>query len=179
MLKVASYDIVFQEIPDETTLALNLSQCPNHCDGCHSPHLRQDTGKVLDIDLLVDLYEHNESAVTCICFMGGDGDPTALENLIEDFRSEFTIRDKETGFKKYVGPKIGWYSGNDWLPRDFKTELFDYIKLGHYDKELGPLNKPTTNQRLYAYNPCWSCWSSIGKSWKDITSNFWKNGNNA
>jgi hypothetical protein len=26
---------------------------------------------------------------------------------------------------------------------------FDYIKLGHYDNELGPLNKKTTNQRLY------------------------------
>lgn len=179
MLKVVSYDIVFQEIPDETTLALNLSQCPNHCDGCHSPHLRQDIGKVLDFDLLLDLYEHNKSAITCICFMGGDGDPTCLENLVESFRIELTVKDKDTGFNKYIGPKIGWYSGNDWLPRDFKIQLFDYIKLGHYDKDKGPLNKPTTNQRLYEYNPGYSCWSSIGKSWKDITSKFWNNGNNS
>ena len=25
---VADYDIVFQEVPDETTLALNISDCP-------------------------------------------------------------------------------------------------------------------------------------------------------
>ena len=47
MLKYAGYDIVFQEIPDEVTLALNLSGCPNGCPGCHSPHLQRDEGKAL------------------------------------------------------------------------------------------------------------------------------------
>ena len=45
MLKYAGYDIVFQEIPDEVTLALNLSGCPNGCPGCHSPHLQRDEGE--------------------------------------------------------------------------------------------------------------------------------------
>ena len=30
MLKYANYDIVFQEVPDEVTLAINISNCPNH-----------------------------------------------------------------------------------------------------------------------------------------------------
>ena len=55
MLKVASFDIVFQEIPGEVTLALNLSNCPCHCPGCHSPHLWEDTGEELNESLLDDL----------------------------------------------------------------------------------------------------------------------------
>ncbi len=35
MLKYVNYDIVFQEFPDEVTLAINLSSCPNGSPGCH------------------------------------------------------------------------------------------------------------------------------------------------
>ncbi len=72
MLKYTDYDIVFQEIPDEVTLAVNLSGCPHRCKGgCHSPHLQQDIGEELNeeaISRLLQLYEHS---ITCICFMGG------------------------------------------------------------------------------------------------------------
>ena len=43
--------------------------------------------------------------------------------------------------------------------------LFDYVKVGGYKEEYGPLNKETTNQRLY----------EIGADGiKDITYRFWK-----
>ena len=35
MLRYTDYDIVFREIPDETTLAVNLAGCPNRCPGCN------------------------------------------------------------------------------------------------------------------------------------------------
>lgn len=57
MLKYAGYDIVFQEIPDEVTLALNLSGCPNGCPGCHSPHLQRDEGEALTPGALERLLE--------------------------------------------------------------------------------------------------------------------------
>ena len=33
MLNYYNYDIVCQEIPDEITLAINITGCPNHCQG--------------------------------------------------------------------------------------------------------------------------------------------------
>ena len=66
MLKYADYDIVFQEIPNEVSLAINISNCPNHCIGCHSPYLMNDVGDVLDeqsLQLLMDKYGHD---VTCV-----------------------------------------------------------------------------------------------------------------
>ena len=42
MLKYTTHDIVFQEFPDEVTLAVNLSRCPNACPGCHSAALQGD-----------------------------------------------------------------------------------------------------------------------------------------
>ena len=47
MLKYYNYDIVFQEYPDEVTLAINLTLCPNRCVGCHSAFLRDDIGEEL------------------------------------------------------------------------------------------------------------------------------------
>ena len=47
MLTYVNHDIVFQEFPDEVTLAINLSRCPNRCPGCHSPYLQQEEGEEL------------------------------------------------------------------------------------------------------------------------------------
>ena len=55
MLRFVNYDLVFQEIPDEVTLALNISNCPNRCDGCHSPYLMEDVGAILGENALAAL----------------------------------------------------------------------------------------------------------------------------
>ena len=68
--------------------------------------------------------------------------------------------------------KIGWYSGRDELTKDINLDWFDYIKIGHYDEDLGPLNKETTNQRLYLVQH-----NKIpldNYELEDITSKFWK-----
>ena len=59
MVKYYNYDIVFAEIPDETTLALNITNCPNRCRGCHSPHLQKDIGRILDDDELKTLLDNS------------------------------------------------------------------------------------------------------------------------
>ena len=57
MLKCYSYDIVCQEIPDEITLAVNISCCPNRCQGCHSPWLWGNEGEEMTEELPITLEE--------------------------------------------------------------------------------------------------------------------------
>ena len=52
MLKYVNTGVVFQEIPDETTLTINISNCPNHCPGCHSKYLWADIGNPLNEESL-------------------------------------------------------------------------------------------------------------------------------
>lgn len=150
MLKYYNYDIVFQEIPDEVTLAVNLTNCPHRCVGCHSPHLREDIGDVLNERTLDSLLKKYGQQITCVCFMGGDGQANDVEALAKHLRQHSKL-------------KVAWYSGNAMLPRN--AQLFDYVKVGGYKPELGGLRSRTTNQRLYRY--------TNGHS-EDITERFWK-----
>lgn len=136
MLKYANYDIVFQEIPDEVTLAINISNCPNHCVGCHSPYLWKDVGKCLDVDELENLVKSYKSSITCVCFMGGDAEPNEVARLASQLK------------QRHENLHVGWYSGRNELPQNVPTDHFDYIKIGRYDARYGPLDSPTTNQRM-------------------------------
>lgn len=138
MLKFHNYSIVFQEIPGEVTLAINISNCPNKCNGCHSPYLMENTGKALYENSLAELLEKYGNAVTCVCFMGGDANPCEVERL--------SIFLRERTDKRI---KTAWYSGRQQLPEHCSLQHFDYIKLGPYVEQLGGLNSATTNQRFY------------------------------
>lgn len=162
MLKYANTQVVFQEFPGETTFAINLTNCPHHCEGCHSPHLWKDEGTPLTIDELSNLIAPIEKNITCIGFMGGDADLNELIKLV--------------GVARLIYPslKMGWYSGNNaWS--DEMTYLFDYVKFGSYKKELGGLNSPTTNQMMFKhiYNG-FGPQNSTFDMWLNITKCFWR-----
>lgn len=138
-LKCAGYAIVFEEVPDEVSLAINISGCPHHCEGCHSPYLAEDIGTPLMPELisLLNTYQHY---ITCVCFMGGDQN-------IKELRSAFQVT-------KALGLRVAHYSGSD-DPKPYMTSLLnreiDYLKIGHYDKDRGGLESPNTNQRFYDF----------------------------
>ena len=156
MLRYTIEQIVFSEIPDEITLAINISNCPIHCPGCHSKELWSDIGVPLFDEVIMEMLQDYE-AVTCVCFMGGDAEPLEV-NELSKWVHEF-----------YGGTiKTAWYSGKDEWPT-FVPD-FDYIKIGHYDEKLGPINVKTTNQRLGKIIKSDDCWSV-----EDITYKFWKN----
>jgi anaerobic ribonucleoside-triphosphate reductase activating protein len=136
MLKYANYDIVFQEVPEEVTLAINITNCPNQCQGCHSKYLWENVGKALDNSELNRLVSQYKTGITCVCFMGGDAEPEEVARLARQVK------------KDYSGMKVAWYSGKNDLPQNVGTEHFDYIKLGRYMAEYGPLDSATTNQRM-------------------------------
>lgn len=135
-MKFTNYDIVFREIPDETTLAINISGCPCHCPGCHSSYLADDIGEELTYESLMNMVNGNVG-ITCISFMGGDANPSYLNHLAG------LLRDSESSLR------IAWYSGRQELSDKVDLKNFDYIKLGPYIEELGGLDKKTTNQVLY------------------------------
>ena len=136
MLKYANYDIVFQEVPEEVTLAINISNCPNQCPGCHSKYLWENKGNPLDTKELYRLVEQYKTGITCVCFMGGDNEPSAVADLAKRLKNS------------HKGLKAAWYSGKNDLPQNIQTDHFDYIKLGRYVAELGALDSATTNQRM-------------------------------
>ena len=150
MLKYTTTQIVFSEIPDEVTLAIELSNCPFHCPACHSKYLWDDIGTELDINVL-DRLLSDYAGITCVCFMGGDNDLDRLFNLFEFIK------------KFHSNIKIAWYTGRKDIPSDLPA--IDYIKVGPYIEEKGPINKTTTNQRLYQRNE---------NDWIDVTYKFWK-----
>jgi anaerobic ribonucleoside-triphosphate reductase activating protein len=135
MLLLASYDIVFQEVPGEVTLALNFASCPNNCPGCHSQHLREAVGERLDDELMAGLLARYGSAASCVAFMGGDGSPAEVNRLAATVKA--------------AGLKTCWYSGREELSPAIDLANFDFIKLGPYDEKYGGLDSPTTNQRFY------------------------------
>ena len=77
MLRYINTDIVFQEFPDEVTLAINISGCPCRCPGCHSQFLWANRGDELTAEALSALIHGAKDTITCVGFMGGDGDPAA------------------------------------------------------------------------------------------------------
>ena len=152
--------VVFEEIPNEITLAINITNCPCHCKGCHSKFLWEDTGTELTFEELDRLIDKNDG-ITTVCFMGGDAEPEIIDKLAEYVHEVMEL-------------KVGWYSGMDNYYKNINFNWFDYIKLGHYDEDLGPLNKPTTNQKLFKLSHK-NVEDDVKRiDFEDITHLFWK-----
>ena len=58
-LKYKGASIVLQEVPDEISLAFNVSGCPVKCRGCHSKYFWEYNGELLsqDIDKWLNKYQ--------------------------------------------------------------------------------------------------------------------------
>ena len=135
MLKYVDTKVTFAEVPNEISLCINISNCPCACKGCHSSYLAGDIGNELNSNSIKELINNNKG-ITCICFMGGDSNPSEVDALAQFIKIYFPI-------------KIAWYSGRQELSKDINLNNFDVIKLGPYIEELGPLNNKTTNQKFY------------------------------
>lgn len=136
MLKYVDTLVSFSEVPDEITLCINITGCKIGCKNCHSPYLAEDIGNILNLQALTSLIDSN-SGITCVCIMGGDANPSKVDDIAQDIK------------EYYPKLKVAWYSGKQKLSKDINLEFFDFIKLGPYIEELGPLNSKTTNQRFY------------------------------
>lgn len=158
MFKYTDTLVSFSEIPDEITLCINISGCKNACQGCHSPWLAKDIGVILNSSELNRLIENNRG-VTCVCFMGGDSNPEEINILASDVKN--------------LNLKVGWYSGKQNISESIDIKNFDYIKVGPYIRELGPITSKTTNQKMFKIIHFKGM-----SNMKDVTYKFWKNDKN-
>ena len=132
MLKYFDTAIVLQEVPDEISLAINITNCPNRCKNCHSPWLREDIGTELTYyNIINEVKKHK--GISCILFMGGDSNHDEIIRLCAELRFQY---------------KTAVYSGNDEIDEKY-IPVLDYYKVGSYQEKFGPLNCKTTNQKFY------------------------------
>ena len=151
MLKYLNTQVTFSEVPDEITLCINITGCKIGCKNCHSSYLAEDIGNKLNSNSIKELINNNKG-ITCICFMGGDSNPLEVDALAQFIKINYPI-------------KTAWYSGRQELSKDINLNNFNFIKLGPYIEDLGPLNSKTTNQRFYKIEE---------DKLVDITNLFWK-----
>lgn len=136
-LKYIGYAIVLEEVPDEISIAFNISGCEHKCVGCHSKYLWEYYGRFVKEDI-IDIIKKYNGFVTCVCFLGGDQN---IEEL-----TELCKISKEYNLKTCI------YSGEDSKDKFnnlIRNGLIDYLKIGSYKEELGALNKSGTNQIMY------------------------------
>lgn len=151
MIKYRDYAVVFEEMPKHLSLAINITNCQNRCVGCHTPELRENIGEELTIEELDRLINEN-SGINCVIFMGEGNDIDSLLCLSKHIK------------EKYDNIVTCLYSGKPVLEQ-YMINNFDYVKVGPYIEEYGPLNKKTTNQRMYKI--------VNNGEFVDITSEFW------
>lgn len=135
----SDHQITVQDVPDEISLAISLSGCPLHCPGCHSSFTWDPTfGELLTDERFNQELDQNPH-ISCVLFYGGEWKIERLHELIE--------------IAKNRGLKVCLYTGLtlELVQKLDKTllDVLDYIKVGPFRQELGPLNMSTTNQRMY------------------------------
>lgn len=160
MIRFLNTAVTFEEIPTRVTLSISITGCKGTCVGCHSPELRKNIGTELTDEELDALIRKN-GGVNCVLFLGEGTNSSRLLQLAERVRNHWKM-------------DVALYSGRDEVEEGI-WDAFDFLKIGSFKSELGPLNSPNTNQRLYRFSKFYN--GSVGgrKGWKDVTSYFWRN----
>ena len=130
-------EVVWQEVPDEVSLAFLVSGCPLRCKGCHSADSwKSGLGPALSADYLRNRLRRYAGMLTCVLFMGGEWQPETLLDLLRLVRNEF-------------GLKTCLYTGyeRDELPPALLPEL-TFLKTGRWMAERGGLDSRAPNQRF-------------------------------
>ena len=148
-MKSCNAEIVFQEVPGEISLAFSCTGCPVHCPDCHSKFLwDKELGEEFNEEYLMNWLGKYAPHVSCVLFYGGEWEEEWLIGMLK--------------LVKGLGLKTALYTGLDDVSKEIKDNL-DYLKTGPFVKDCGPLNKRTTNQRMWDL-----------KKNEDITSRFWR-----
>lgn len=174
---IVSYAVSTQEIPDHIAFVINIGNCTNDCEGCHSKDVmsfcynHKFTKKVPFKKVIKKAKQLHKLGASVCCIMGGTTNVGVTRESLTALIHELSLIFEDG---------VGLYSGSDnaidddiddddYFPDDNNyyyahyTPL-TYLKIGSYKKDLGGLdNWPTTNQRYYV--------REYGE-WHDCTSLF-------
>lgn len=127
--------IVWQEVPGEVALAYTITGCPVGCKGCHSvDSWPVGSGTPLTEQHLATQLSRYQGLITCVLFLGGEWQPTALIAQLRQARA--------------AGLTTCLYTGYDTIPLSIREHL-TYLKTGPWIAARGGLDNPATNQRFY------------------------------
>jgi anaerobic ribonucleoside-triphosphate reductase activating protein len=146
-----------------------LCSTSEHCESEIREKLSRAGLESCDIERIIDHLVDDNFGVNCFLFLGEGRDPERLLELAAHVRA--------------LGLAPALYSGRREVDGTF-WEYFDYVKVGPYIPENGPLNNPGTNQRLYrvlgpeepAPEGTEFRLRASGRRFIDITSRFWHRG---
>ncbi len=128
-------DVVWLEVPGETSLAFTISGCPVGCKGCHSAlSWPAQAGLPLTPSVLLEKTKKYQGLISCVLFLGGEWQPALLLELL-DICQQLQL-------------KTCLYTGLETPPAILVPQL-DFVKTGPWVAELGPLGSPGSNQRFY------------------------------
>ncbi len=136
-MRYASVQVVFQEVPDEISLAFSITGCDLQCRGGHSAQTWDaSSGTLLDEAAFLQLTTRYRGLISCVLFYGGEWEPATLIHLAA------LAKDQGLVTCLYTGCELTELSRPIF-------EAFDYLKTGRWQVDLGGLTAATTNQRFY------------------------------
>jgi anaerobic ribonucleoside-triphosphate reductase activating protein len=135
-MRFVSCRLVFQEVPDEISLAFLIAGCPVGCAGCHSAaSWNADRGEELSAAKLESLLLRHQRVVTCVVFLGGEWSEADLAARLDEVRAR--------------GLKTCLYTGlEEEQVSDVLKSRLDFLKVGPFRAERGGLQDPGTNQKF-------------------------------
>ncbi|WP_228517517.1 anaerobic ribonucleoside-triphosphate reductase activating protein [Aliidiomarina indica] len=131
-MRFSEEQIVWQEVPGQTSLAYTITGCNIGCKGCHSTHTWPiGSGELLSERYFRTRLDAYDGLITCVLFLGGEWHQAGLIKLLK------IAREKRL--------KTCLYTGLERVPATLLNYL-DYVKLGPWMASRGGLAERGTNQ---------------------------------
>lgn len=135
-IRFSNKQIVWQEVPFETSLSFLITGCPLGCKGCHSVESwKRGSGQILTENYFTEQLIKYQGLISCVLFMGGEWLPEKLLALLKIARTKGLTTCLYTGLEQHE------------LDPHLFAEL-TYLKTGRWVAERGGLNSLTTNQHF-------------------------------
>lgn len=142
LIPVVDTGITLNEVPGYVAFYIEIGNCTQKCEGCHSPNLWATVNKMTRLeDLLEKVARMKDAGADAVVLMGGTTNGISEHDLKVIINSIACFL------------PVALYSGRDDTEKDLellKSTDLSWIKTGSYKKALGGLSSPGTNQRFYA-----------------------------